>query len=286
MNKKLVNIVLNTASFVVVLFLALQLFQLMQTVDAQESGLITKNQVLQLIISFLMLGLLIFIRFEILIKQYKSVKLSLEQTQVSLKKDRSEASQNNWQEAQEQEALLKQMERERLFAQFADEVELFTKSLKHLEKTKNTQEQLLRAFSNAFQGVQGALYWQSGHTEYEIKATYARILHETDRRIFNEGEGFIGECIRDNALIKLTDVPAHYFKVQSGLGKVLPKHLLYLPLSYQNTIVGAIELATFQEVPPEADAYLKQAAEILISKAVELGLTARENTMQNELMNA
>ncbi len=75
------------------------------------------------------------------------------------------------------------------------------------------------------------------------------------------GEGLVGQCALDKSKILLTNVPADYIRVSSGLGETAPRSVLVLPLIYEGQVRGVLELATFEGFNPTHQAFLEQLAE-------------------------
>ncbi len=71
----------------------------------------------------------------------------------------------------------------------------------------------------------------------------------TRKHIANEigfGEGLIGQAALEKQRILLTEVPADYCVVQSGLGEMTPRCIVVKPLIYNEKIYGVIELGSIQ----------------------------------------
>jgi CheY-like chemotaxis protein/CHASE3 domain sensor protein len=59
------------------------------------------------------------------------------------------------------------------------------------------------------------------------------------------GEGLVGQVAASRHPIVLGEVPPNYFRVDSGSGQSLPRHLTILPLLVRNQLVGVLEFAGF-----------------------------------------
>jgi PAS domain S-box-containing protein len=90
------------------------------------------------------------------------------------------------------------------------------------------------------------------------------------------GEGMIGECIRDQDLLYITDIPEDYINITSGLGTSNPRNIIICPLKTNEGTIGAIEIASFQVM----DEFKKE----LIVKVCE-SLASTIVTVQNNRKN-
>ncbi len=65
-----------------------------------------------------------------------------------------------------------------------------------------------------------------------------------------EGEGLLGQCLKDKERVKIHDVPENYLAISSGLGQATPKVIILEPLHFNHQLVGIIEMASFKELTP------------------------------------
>jgi signal transduction histidine kinase/HAMP domain-containing protein/ActR/RegA family two-component response regulator len=63
---------------------------------------------------------------------------------------------------------------------------------------------------------------------------------------FVAGEGLAGQAAVERAPILITDVPAGYLKVGSGLGEAPPVSLAVLPILFEDQVLGVLELASLK----------------------------------------
>ncbi|MEO6677038.1 MAG: CHASE3 domain-containing protein, partial [Pseudomonas sp.] len=88
-----------------------------------------------------------------------------------------------------------------------------------------------------------AIYVREEHGGLKRVASYglSREQEAQDQSIY-DGEGIVGQAVKQGRLIRLDDVPVDYFKVSSGLGEGLPHSVLVVPTSDDDRINGVIEL--------------------------------------------
>jgi CheY-like chemotaxis protein len=63
---------------------------------------------------------------------------------------------------------------------------------------------------------------------------------------FRVGEGLIGQACREDELLVIDAPPADYFRVRSGLGDMLPRALVFVPLLWRDRVVGVLELGLLE----------------------------------------
>jgi PAS domain-containing protein len=61
------------------------------------------------------------------------------------------------------------------------------------------------------------------------------------------GEGLVGTCAREKQSINLTEIPAGYISITSGLGDTLPDNLLLIPVIHENELIGVLEIASLHK---------------------------------------
>jgi signal transduction histidine kinase/HAMP domain-containing protein/ActR/RegA family two-component response regulator len=78
---------------------------------------------------------------------------------------------------------------------------------------------------------------------------------------FRLGEGLVGQCAAEKERILLTDVPADYVQINSGLGEATPLNIIVLPILFEGSVRAVIELASFAAFSPTHQSFLDQLTE-------------------------
>ena len=92
------------------------------------------------------------------------------------------------------------------------------------------------------------------------------------------GSGLVGRSYLEKETIFINDIPSDTDKIGSGLGRALPKSVLVVPLIYNKSLAGIIELYSFKVIQPYQIAFVEKLAENIAStiSTVEInGQTAR-----------
>ena len=103
----------------------------------------------------------------------------------------------------------------------------------------------------------------NGETELRLLASYAyrERKHLSDR--FKIGESLVGQAAFEKQRILITEAPADYIHITSGLGDAKPVNLVVLPVLYEGDVKAVIELASFQRFTEIHLTFLDQLAEII-----------------------
>ena len=80
---------------------------------------------------------------------------------------------------------------------------------------------------------------------------------------FNLGQGLVGQCALERVSITLTDPPADYVRVGSGLGEARPRRIVVLPLLRNDRLLGVVELATLAELDGPRQTLIDDAMPVL-----------------------
>lgn len=132
--------------------------------------------------------------------------------------------------------------------------------------------------------VQGGLFLLQEEKEdayISMIACYAYDRKKYLKRRIEIGEGIVGECIRDQDLAYLTDVPEKYVKISSGLGDAPPRNVIIAPLKTSDKTIGAIEIASFEIMGEHKVELIKKVCENLATTIVIM----QNNWRNKELLN-
>lgn len=112
----------------------------------------------------------------------------------------------------------------------------------------------------------------------QLYAAYGYTVEEDDILPLTVGKngGLVGECAQLKKVIRLTDVPEGYLRITSGLGGQKPAAILLLPVLFKQTLLGVLELATFDAFTPVQGEYLDQM--VLTVGAILKGVMEQKRT--------
>jgi PAS domain S-box-containing protein len=128
---------------------------------------------------------------------------------------------------------------------------------------------------------QGAFYMliqEEGVLQLLASYAYGKRKFTDGKVTVDVGSGLLGQSIIEKDLIFMTQVPANYVKITSGLGEATPRCIVITPLIFRDHVYGAIEMASFQVLQKH---HLELIREISESVASELAdIIRQENTAQ------
>ncbi len=144
------------------------------------------------------------------------------------------------------------------------------------------------------QATQGAIYLINNTNNediyIELTASYGLSKIKLENKRIELEEGLIGACIKEKKTKYLTKIPDNYVQIESSLGKAKPSSILIAPILNSTEVIGAIELASFEEIKYYQTTFIESACESigLIISSTKLQLKTKvlleESYMQAEQM--
>jgi signal transduction histidine kinase/HAMP domain-containing protein/ActR/RegA family two-component response regulator len=104
---------------------------------------------------------------------------------------------------------------------------------------------------------------------------------------FRLGEGLVGQCAQEKERILLTEVPADYVRINSGLGEASPLNIIVLPILFEGEVRAVVELASFSHFSATHQVFLDQLTETigLVLNTIEAN-TVTENLLKQSQSQA
>jgi CheY-like chemotaxis protein/signal transduction histidine kinase/HAMP domain-containing protein len=146
------------------------------------------------------------------------------------------------------------------------------RGVKTLEKLCYNSVESIAKYVNA---NLGAIYLLSEQSSLlEMVSGYAYNVEDAAKKEFNIGEGLIGQAAASNEMIVVDNVKEEYLRIRSGLVDINPASVVFLPLSYNDELVGAIEIAKKDQFEPShlefLDSIKEKIAMVIISLKADL----------------
>ncbi|WP_328768257.1 HAMP domain-containing protein [Streptomyces sp. NBC_00286] len=96
---------------------------------------------------------------------------------------------------------------------------------------------------------------------------------------FRPGETLIGTAAKERRTILVDNVPPGYLKIASGLGEAPPAHVIVLPVLFEGTVLGVIELASFQPFTQIQKDFLNQIAEMIATSVNTIAVNTKTEVL-------
>ncbi|MFC5753731.1 HAMP domain-containing protein [Actinomadura rugatobispora] len=100
-------------------------------------------------------------------------------------------------------------------------------------------------------------------TELALIAGYGVRKNRAGALRFALGEGLVGQAAAEHRTLLIADAPADYIKIGSGLGEAGPVNIIVLPIMFEDSVLGAIELASFARFTDVHLAFFSQLIETI-----------------------
>jgi two-component system sensor histidine kinase/response regulator len=107
-------------------------------------------------------------------------------------------------------------------------------------------------------GVAGLYLLEENPSRLKRLAAYGLAEGATTAESFGLGEGLVGQCAKERKSVTLTNLPAIYLRIASGLGGAPPVQAVALPLLSKDTLLAVLEVATFRAFNPPEKALLEE----------------------------
>jgi len=140
----------------------------------------------------------------------------------------------------------------------------FTRMLQGQRDLLTVANQVLSELAPLVSAHHGVFYLAVGEGEeraLQLLATYAFQTRKDLRNVIRLGEGLVGQAALEKTRILITDVPADYVSIESGLGRATPLNLVVLPVVFEGCVNAVVELASFNRFSAVHLAFLEQLTE-------------------------
>ncbi|MGW2765153.1 HAMP domain-containing protein [Streptomyces sp. NPDC001275] len=92
---------------------------------------------------------------------------------------------------------------------------------------------------------------------------------------FRPGEALIGTAAAEKRTILVENAPSGYLKISSGLGEAPPAQVIVLPVLFEGTVLGVIELASFTPFTHIQKDFLNQIAEMIATSVNTISVNTK-----------
>jgi signal transduction histidine kinase/CheY-like chemotaxis protein/HAMP domain-containing protein len=103
----------------------------------------------------------------------------------------------------------------------------------------------------------------AGETRLRLIAGYGLRADKDAPIQYRIGQSLIGQVAKSKRPIVVDEIPPGYIKISSGLGEAPPANLAVLPVMFEDTVQGVVELASFTKFSKVQIDFLEQLTETL-----------------------
>ena len=125
----------------------------------------------------------------------------------------------------------------------------FTRTLQGQRDVKSVAQLLLSELAPLVSAQHGVFYnmeTMDSMPVLKLASTYGYKERKNLAKQWLIGEGLVGQCAYEKQRILLSQVPADYIQITSGLGEATPLNIVVLPVIFEAEVKAVIELASFQ----------------------------------------
>ncbi|MER5950059.1 HAMP domain-containing protein [Streptomyces sp. NPDC001904] len=96
---------------------------------------------------------------------------------------------------------------------------------------------------------------------------------------FRPGETLIGTAAQEKRTIIVDNAPSGYLKIASGLGEAPPAQVIVIPVLFEGTVLGVIELASFTPFAQIQKDFLNQIAEMIATSVNTISVNTKTEVL-------
>ena len=121
-----------------------------------------------------------------------------------------------------------------------------------------------------------------GETRLRLIAGYGLRADFDAPSQFRLGQSLIGQVAKSRKPLLVTDAPAGYVKISSGLGGAAPVNLIVMPIVFEGQVLGVIEASSFTPFTRTHQDFLEQLMETIGVNVNAIMANARTDTLLEE----
>ncbi|MCX3059728.1 HAMP domain-containing protein [Streptomyces beihaiensis] len=119
-----------------------------------------------------------------------------------------------------------------------------------------------------------------GEDEYELRmlGSYGYSMGSMPTS-FRPGETLIGTAAQEARTILVDNAPSGYLKISSGLGEAPPAQVIVIPVLFEETVLGVIELASFTPFTQIQKDFLSQIADLIATSVNTISVNTKTEVL-------
>ncbi|HEY7431715.1 MAG TPA: HAMP domain-containing protein [Streptosporangiaceae bacterium] len=121
-----------------------------------------------------------------------------------------------------------------------------------------------------------------GELKLRLLAGYGLLADKDSPASFRLGQSLIGQVAKTRKPVLVTDAPADYVRISSGLGEATPVNLIVMPILFEGQVLGVIEAASLSKFTQVHQDFLEQLMETIGVNVNALMANARTDALLEE----
>jgi len=122
-------------------------------------------------------------------------------------------------------------------------------------------EKIITYVANYTGAQVGVFYLADDARNLTLTSSYAYQRRKNVPGSIAEGEGILGQAVKEKKTITFSNVPEDYISINSGLGQSSPNNLMVSPILLEGSVKGVIEIGRFGEFDDKTIALLERTNE-------------------------
>lgn len=144
---------------------------------------------------------------------------------------------------------------------------------------QSTFDKVISRLIHYLKVTQGGIFVLNEENDFELTSMYAYERKKYTHKIIKKGEGLIGQVVLEKETLYLTQVPANYINITSGLGGAPPKCILIVPLLINDVVYGVIEIASLTLLEDFEIEFVNQVGKNMANTIAQFKSTNQTNTL-------
>lgn len=136
----------------------------------------------------------------------------------------------------------------------------------NFKEQQSFAKKLLSNLAKELEFSQGIFYSYNSRKKVLTPLESYAITSEKSLPEISAGEGLNGQAIQSKEILVIKDIPKKYFEIESGLGKSIPKCLIFIPIVDNKNAIALLELATFKDITEETKDIFNRISPIIAEK--------------------
>ncbi|MDO6432735.1 response regulator [Flavitalea sp. BT771] len=108
----------------------------------------------------------------------------------------------------------------------------------------------------------GAIYLvEEDAAHFKMAGAYALAYKKNDFPSVRIGEGLVGQCAAEKRNLLISHIPAEHFDISTSFGKILPEHIIAIPVIFEGAVIAVVELGSVHGFSALHHQYLQVVAD-------------------------